>query len=492
MYKTILLQKSKISDAVRLLFLTACLYFAAGNTQSGWLYYIIAIILGILLMNLLLSVFKLRAKIAAIRTPSEPIKVGESFTVDFEITNAAGFTTFHNCLEFHVNEAFAVLGPFPRQGSQEEMLIKDFNGSTEAFLQPDSQKKTVKFYLPRLAPQERVRFSCTLKALRRGSFVPGILKSPSNYPFSLITAVRTVFDEEDFKGRIRVYPAPVKIRKKHNRQTINSERRALALKSSEGTLRGLHEYSEGEDVRHIHWLTSARLNKIIVKEFQQNKETERLLLIPVADGTTLKELRPRALSEAEDLRKRLDEPPKPLSPGERRKILGKLKKAEKELNAYFGFEELLCCLMTAAEGCTERKGSFRAVFYNNDGRLRYINSLKRLRNEISGWSLLDNPFYLKTEEQKNAFYHLIEKALPKGRFSRIIVLSLSQAALPLPLSAAGRKAAEYLLFSPVGPSEKNSGVYASFSKKVSALRALSRSAELIDPTTSPEKAAKKL
>ncbi|MBQ7503269.1 DUF58 domain-containing protein [bacterium] len=497
MYKSILLQKSKISDAVRITFLTLCLYFAAGNTQAGWLYYVVAMIFGLLVMNLIISACMLSGTVISRALPQRPIRVGENFTVELTVKNTSRLALYHSSLELSVNSAFAAAGPLPEHGGQDEMLVKDFNGSTEAFMQPDSAGKILKFYLPCLPPQQEIRIACCLKALRRGIFAAGTVKQSASYPFSLINVSRRHFKNEDqplqngsseiSQPYIRVYPAPIKIPAQNRRQSSYSNQKILALKSSEGTLRGLHEYSEGEDVRHIHWMTSARLNKTVIKEFQQNTERDNLLFIPIADYSVLSLLDSDLLSKAIALKEQLGRPNE-LSSRLRSKMLEKLDKAKEELNGRFGFEELLCCLITASENCSGSRGGFSVVLPGAD-KLQSINSIERLRNEIPGWSVLDNPFCLKNDEQKSAFYNLLHKMLLKSRFSRIIVLSLSQEALPVPCPAAYKKKIEYLLFSPLAPSEQDKGISEAFSAKIAALKSVSRSAELITPNTPPERAA---
>lgn len=506
MYKTILLQKSKISDAVRLLFLTACLYFAAGNTQSGWLYYIIAIICGILLINLIISSLRLSGIVVNRALPPHPIQVGKSFTVELILRNVSKFASSHSAIEISAGEAFEISGPLPQCGSQDEMQIRDFNGSAEAFLLPDSRGKSLKFYIPRLPSQEEIRIVYTLKALKRGIFSAGTVKHSTNAPFGFITVSRYHFkdntqEQDDLNnsgGRIKVYSAPIKLRIRNRRQILKSDQRKLSLKSSEGTLRGLHEYSEGEDIRHIHWMTSARLNKTVVKEFQQNKETERLLIIPITDNslsllTDNKKLRSHKLSDYIDnfIFKLLL--PKIYDDRRTDRILNDLKKEEEETNKFFGFEELLCCLMTAVCSCSNNRGIFNIVFYNKRSeKLESISDLNSLKNALPEWSVGDNPFDIYNKEEIHNFYRLLKKTLQKNRFSRILVLSLSEYTEPIPCPSKFKNKIDYILFSPLDSSNDRYGIYKSFCRKIAALKPFSRSAELLDPTISPEKAAKKL
>ena len=53
----------------------------------------------------------------------------------------------------------------------------------------------------------------------------------------------------------------------------------LARKEQEGEFRSLREYQHGDNPRHIHWATSARLHKLYVREFERREMHSVLLLL---------------------------------------------------------------------------------------------------------------------------------------------------------------------------------------------------------------------
>ncbi|MBQ7503121.1 DUF58 domain-containing protein [bacterium] len=286
----------------------------------------------------------------------------------------------------------------------------------------------------------------------------------------------------------------------------------MKLRSADGDLRGLREYSEGEDIRYIHWMTSARFGKPIIKEFQEVRSSQNILIIPIADYSLLKQLYPKQFSRWERR-------------SEKENIFVLLTKLllsiyinfesiediEKSLSSHFGFEELMCCLITAAEKYSGGKDSFTVVFQNSENKLQTLSNLEKLKHKAAEWSMLSSDFCFENEEQKQSFYHSLELMLKRRSYSRIIVLSLSQEALPVPCLKKYKSKTSYLLFTPLyfdadGPNaggslefagslpelRQNRTIYGAFTQKLSELKALSKTAELITPDSSPQNTAKLL
>ena len=71
---------------------------------------------------------------------------------------------------------------------------------------------------------------------------------------------------------------------------IESRRRSLGLESEEFDV--LRPYAEGDDLRHIHWRSTARLDELIVRRFQPSRPGRLTVVIdtrPPGDGTAVQD-----------------------------------------------------------------------------------------------------------------------------------------------------------------------------------------------------------
>lgn len=502
MQKKLLLSPPELSDTAIAVLVVLILCFIAGAFQSGWLYAVVAFLTALLCINLIASCIILSSLEFQI-CHEMLIKTGQTAEITVSLKNSSKHYLYHYCFAISADENFDIVRPLPQIGDQDEILVKA-SDSAEADSDPPCQ--FVKFHLHRLAPNEERTFSYAVKAKKRGCHQIKFQTRSVNFPLGLFA----VFKQDEFQKPIWVYPAPIKTSfQKHPKSELGNLR-TVKLRSADGDLRGLREYSEGEDIRYIHWMTSARFGKPIIKEFQEVRSSQNILIIPIADYSLLKQLYPKQFSRWERR-------------SEKENIFVLLTKLllsiyinfesiediEKSLSSYFGFEELMCCLITAAEKYSGGKDSFTVVFQNSEKKLQTLSNLEKLKHKAAEWSMLSGDFCFENEEQKQSFYHSLELMLKKRSFSRIIVLSLSQEALPIPCLQKYKSKTSYLLFTPLYCDGPNSGgslefagslpelrlkrtIYDAFSQKLSELKALSKTAELITPNSSPQNTAKLL
>jgi uncharacterized protein (DUF58 family) len=112
----------------------------------------------------------------------------------------------------------------------------------------------------------------------------------TTFPLGLVeTTMETECEEE-----VLVLPRLGRIREDTLRRQKGGEARwllELKRKDQQGEFRSLREYQPGDDPRHIHWPTTARLKKLHVREFER-REMYRLLILldtymPPGDGADL-------------------------------------------------------------------------------------------------------------------------------------------------------------------------------------------------------------
>jgi uncharacterized protein (DUF58 family) len=109
----------------------------------------------------------------------------------------------------------------------------------------------------------RTRIRYELSAARRGALEAGPLSLVRTDPLGLVRAVRPA---DDAAVRVLVHP------RHHELATVPAagaggrDTSSAAARATEGAFAGLREHAPGDDVRQIHWRTSARRGRLMVRE----------------------------------------------------------------------------------------------------------------------------------------------------------------------------------------------------------------------------------
>jgi uncharacterized protein (DUF58 family) len=127
--------------------------------------------------------------------------------------------------------------------------------------------------LPLGPAHARIRYELTPQ--RRGVVEAGPLSLVRTDPLGLARAVRAA---DDVPVRLLVHPrhhhlAPVPAAGGGGRDT------SASVRASEGAFAGLREHAPGDDVRQIHWRTSARRGRLMVREHADSAGTGMTVLV---------------------------------------------------------------------------------------------------------------------------------------------------------------------------------------------------------------------
>ena len=108
---------------------------------------------------------------------------------------------------------------------------------------------------------------------KRGQFVLDSFVVRSFFPFAFFERKKEIHNKIDFIVFPAIYPVRVKIK-----GSINGENN-IQKKGRSSEFFSLREYREGEDIRSIHWKTSARLNKLMTIENEKEVSQKFVLFI---------------------------------------------------------------------------------------------------------------------------------------------------------------------------------------------------------------------
>lgn len=183
--------------------------------------------------------------------------------------------------EMEGNLARITLRLFCPKGEKEisDLLIRDRFPS--AFEEPE-----VFIYSPKVSLKGPAEFSYTKPCQKRGVYRLGPVILESGDPFGFFAQKRTL----PVEGRMVVYPRifdlidfPILPVGSTAQLGLASGRR----QSDSGDYFANREYQEGDALRTVHWRATARMNQLIVKQFEKLASSEVTLLLDLHPGSNL-------------------------------------------------------------------------------------------------------------------------------------------------------------------------------------------------------------
>lgn len=131
----------------------------------------------------------------------------------------------------------------------------------------------------RLVGRAQRNFSYRLACYKRGLYTVGPLRLRSAYPLGIAWSER----EGDLSlPTLLVYPSMFEIASFPLIATgtlVTSGMESLARAGGSDDFFGTREYRQGDSLRHIHWPSTARHDRLIVKEFEVRASTETTILL---------------------------------------------------------------------------------------------------------------------------------------------------------------------------------------------------------------------
>ncbi len=225
--------------------------FAAINTGNNLLYLLLGWLLSFIIASGILSELTLK-KLSVERRPPPRVFAGEPFLMEVVIENAK-----QNRASFSIE-------------------VEDLVGKTPL------DKRCYFLKIP-AAKSQRTSYRHTF--IRRGLYTMTGYRLATKFPFALFRKSRDV----DAPLEVLVYPARVTVPRPTPRTTSRGETSANRL-GRRGEFFGLRERRVGDDRRDIHWRSSARTGRLLVREYED--ELARRVVIGVDNAL------PQAVREA--------------------------------------------------------------------------------------------------------------------------------------------------------------------------------------------------
>ena len=217
-------------------------YFIATQTQIGWLYLIDASIWSLLILSAVLPWFNLKS----VRVEREVIFPAHGFTSDLDGPGE--------------DEPVEIKIKLTNRGR----LVRYFITIEEdcPFEQPEKRRHT--FFLPYLRPGT-TSFSYVATGYRRGHYASANTILQSGDPLGLMIRRRTF----SLPLNITVYPAYYPVQGLPMTDANWTDWSSAIKSRAANEIYGSREYQPGEPLKYIHWRNTARMGRLMLKEFEQ-------------------------------------------------------------------------------------------------------------------------------------------------------------------------------------------------------------------------------
>lgn len=242
------------TDEWVLLGLAVFLFIVATNTQTGWLYVVVALLVGVLIVGFLGPRATLKGLEVRRRLPA-PAALGDEVRIELEVRNPSK----HDRLLVALEESLP--GSLP------------------------GEPRTRKFLVERIPAGGVARVSYKIPATLRGyhTFPPATIRTGT--PLGLFPAERTV---EAGGGEMVVYPRGPRLGRSPV-QSVNPRRshrsQTYARAGASDDFMGIRPYHLGEDIRFVHWAATARTGEMMIREFRDTGGQNLAVLVENGEAT---------------------------------------------------------------------------------------------------------------------------------------------------------------------------------------------------------------
>ncbi|MBU1670944.1 MAG: DUF58 domain-containing protein [Actinobacteria bacterium] len=241
------------------------LLLIAATIRSGWLYLVASALLALVVLGGVSGRAAVR-RIALERTTPGEVFEGEPFTARLRLSNRGRLAS---ALVKVTDRQFAGRHPGLAESIQarrERYLESVRTGEPEA--RKPRERGTRSVAVERLDPGEEVEAAYELTAPRRGMYPRSAMDMEAGGLFGSARWRRRLRVEDSVLVFPRIVPIEwFPLERRTSAPTADSFE--WARKGIGQDYFGVREYASGDSLRHIHWKSSARQGRLIVKEYQQ-------------------------------------------------------------------------------------------------------------------------------------------------------------------------------------------------------------------------------
>lgn len=218
-----------------LFFVTGVLFYVAVNIQAGWLFILVFMVISLFLCSLFISLFWLAGTIRVGRAASA-VFAGERMTVVLRLKNLSF------CSKYFIS------------------LVDEF--------QAKPVPTPFVLFVPVLKKGEELELSYRETAEKRGVYSSGFITLISAGPSPFVSWKKKVPCQGDFVVYPRAKPFHFQV-ESASLSHDSSPSGVSFKKGGEEEFFGVRQYEPGDSLRNIHWPSSAKTGKLMIREMQQ-------------------------------------------------------------------------------------------------------------------------------------------------------------------------------------------------------------------------------
>ncbi|MGE0493178.1 MAG: DUF58 domain-containing protein [Vulcanimicrobiota bacterium] len=232
--------------------MAVALFLVATNTQTGWLYLVCAVLVGLLALGFISSRRQIRGLKLSCRLIGSQ-QVGQPARLEVTIENPGPRRRYHLVVSREVQ-------PWEVNPAPQHRLLES--------LEPGQQGSVVLSARPAVRGQHRFRGVTVTSSAPLGYF-PASLTAPASRSF-------TVYPETiELPGRATVAEGT----------RFSAPEASARQAGSSQDLRRLRDYEQGEDRRFVHWPSSARTGQLMVREFSRPLSPGLVMVLANLEGS---------------------------------------------------------------------------------------------------------------------------------------------------------------------------------------------------------------
>ncbi|CAG0931534.1 hypothetical protein PLCT1_01812 [Planctomycetaceae bacterium] len=156
---------------------------------------------------------------------------------------------------------------------------------------PDLHRDLSRTLVMAVSPGYVVRAVSTASFRRRGLQRLREIRISTAFPFGLFSMSKNL----TFRGEMVVYPRPLRLSRALEERLMDNARyfgESSSAHRGDEEVFGVREYRQGENVKRIHWRTSARAAKPMILEMEGRRDASFVIILntaPVGDPNSLRE-----------------------------------------------------------------------------------------------------------------------------------------------------------------------------------------------------------
>lgn len=255
------------------------LYFIANQTQVGWVYIIVNGLVGLLLAAFFFS-FRMLKPIRGQRlfrnlSRKAPLAASDPQNHQQEHPNDNGPDDGQLTLpDFYEDDAIQITLQVEHTGLKPAFLV----GGREFCPFAPADEQAQYFFAPTLFKNQVVNFSYQTDCFRRGLYTFPPLPLRSKGPFNLFSTGRQL----PVPDQVLIFPKYFPLNRMRLLESRGFADRKVIRAGASSEVIGTREYRAGDALRQIHWRSTARAGKFVVKEFLDDDQLSLTVVLDLS------------------------------------------------------------------------------------------------------------------------------------------------------------------------------------------------------------------